>query len=124
MIAGLERVKSHRLWFVPNFVVWGLPVWGEIEFLTVEKVDAGETVFYGTADIGDPSQQVAFSDLTDHRGNQLPATISSPRVLVRTKSEDGAFIIGEESDTSFKIARDPQASGPVTVDLVVVEMGA
>jgi hypothetical protein len=123
MISGLEKVKSHRVWFVPNFIVWGLPVWGEIEFLAVEKVGADSFAFYGFSDIGDPAQQVAFSTLTDHRGNQLPSTISSPRVLIRPKSQQAVFVIGEESDTAFKIARDPEASEPVTVDLVVIEMG-
>jgi hypothetical protein len=123
MISGLEKIQSHRVWFVPNFVVWGLPVWGEIEFLNVEKVGSDETVFYGSPDIGDPAQQVAFSDLTDHRGNQLPSMIASPRILVRGKSQDSAFVIGDESNISFKIARDPETSGPVTVDLMVVEMG-
>lgn len=124
MIAGLEKVKSRRVWFVPNFVVWGLPVWAEIEFLAVEKVASDKAVFYGSLDIGDTSQQAAFSDLTDHRGNQLPSTISSPRVFVRLRSQEVVFVVGEESDTTFKIARDPDASGPVTVDLLVVEMGA
>lgn len=66
---------------------------------------------------------MAFSDLTDHRGNQLPSTIASPRVIIRPRSSDTAFVISEESETNFKIARDPDASGPVTVDLLVVEMG-
>lgn len=123
MITGLEKVTSRRVWFVPNFVVWGLPVWKEIEFLAVEKVATDKAVFYGSLDIGDTAQQVSFSDLTDHRGNQLPSSIPSPRVLVRSKSQETAFVIGEESDASFKIARDPEASGPVTVDLVVIEMG-
>jgi hypothetical protein len=123
MISGLEKVKSHRTWFVPNFVVWGPPVWSEIEFLALEIVGSDKNVFYGSADIGDPSQHVAFSELTDHRGNQLPASIASPRVLVRLKSEVSAFVIGDESSSSFKIARDPEASGSVTVDLIVVEMG-
>ena len=123
MIAGLEKVKSRRVWFIPNFIVWGLPVWGEIEFLAVEQVASDKAVFYGSLDIGDTAQQVAFSDLTDHRGNPLPSTISSPRVLVRLRSQEAVFVVGEESDTTFKIARDPDASGPVTVDLLVVEMG-
>ncbi len=123
MIAGLEKVKSRRVWFVPNFIVWGLPVWEEVEFLAVEKVDSNKAVLYGSSDIADTAQQVAFSDLTDYRGNQLPSTTSSPRVLIRPRSQEAAFVVGEESDATFKIARDPEVSGPVTVDLLVVEMG-
>jgi hypothetical protein len=123
MIDGLEKVKGHRTWLVPDFVVWGLPVWAEIELLAVEKAGSVSSVFYGAPEIGDPSQQVAFSDLSDHRGNQLPASISSPLVLVRPTSQDTAFVISGETDTTFKIARDPEASGPVTVDLMVLEIG-
>jgi hypothetical protein len=123
MTTGFERVTARRVWFVPSFVVWGLPVWEEVEFLTVEKVGSDESVLYGSLDIGGTAQQVTFSDLTDHRGNQLPSTIASPRVIVRPRSSDTAFVISEESETNFKIARDPDASGPVMVDLLVVEMG-
>ena len=123
MISGLEKVKSRRAWFIANFVVWGLPVLEEIEFLVVEDVASNKDVFYGSLDVEDTAQQVAFSDLTDHRGNQLPSSIASPRVMVRPRSQDSVFIVGEESGTTFKIARDPDASGPVTVDLLVIEMG-
>lgn len=123
MNTGIEKVTARRAWFVPNFVVWGLPVWEEVEFLTAEKVGSDETVLYGSLDIGGTAQQVAFSDLTDHRGNQLPSTIASPRVIVRRRSAEAAFVISEESEANFKIARDPDAAGPVTVDLLVVELG-
>ena len=123
MTTGFERVTARRVWFVPSFVVWGLPVWEEVEFLIVEKVGSDEAVLYGSLDIGSTAQQVAFSDLTDHRGNQLPPAIASPRVIIRPRSSDTAFIISEESESTFKIARNPNASGPVTVDLLVVEMG-
>jgi hypothetical protein len=123
MTTGFERVTARRVWFVPSFIIWGLPVWEEVEFLTVEKVGSDETVLYGSLDIGGTVQQVVFSDLTDHRGNQLPPAIVSPRIIIRPRSNDTAFIISEESGSTFKIARDPDASGPVTVDLLVVEMG-
>ena len=123
MTTGFERVTARRIWFVPNFIVWGLPVWEEIEFLTVEKVGSYEAVLYGSLDIEGTAQQVAFSDLTDHRGNQLPSAIASARIIIRPRSSNTAFVTSEESETNFKIARDPDTSGPVTVDLLVVEMG-
>ncbi len=123
MTTGFERVTARRVWFVPTFVVWGLPAWDVVEFLTVEKIGPNEAVLYGSLDIGGTAQNVTFSDLTDHRGNQLPSAIASPRVIIRPRSSDTAFVIGQESQTNFKIARDPNASGPVTVDLLVVEMG-
>jgi len=124
MISGLEKVKSHRLWFVPEFGAWGLADWSEVAFLVAEEIQSTTSVLYGAVDIGDASQQVTFGDLTDHRGNHLPATIDAPRVFVRPRSAESAFVVGEESNQGFKIARDPDASGPVTVDLLIVEMGA
>ncbi len=123
MTAGLEKVTARRAWFVPGFVVWGLPVWDEIDFLVSEKVGTQETVLYATGDIGGNAQQVSFGDLTDHRGNRLPGTIASPRVIVRQRGHDTAFIMAEESPVDFKIARDPESTGPVMVDLLIVEMG-
>jgi hypothetical protein len=123
MISGLERAKSHRVWFVPEFSAWGLAGWSEIEFLAAETVQSTTSILYGTIGIGDTAQQVTFSDLTDHRGNALPSSLASPRVIVRPRSVETAFVVGEESDQSFKIARDPEALGPVMVDLVIIEMG-
>jgi hypothetical protein len=123
MISGLERAKSHRVWFVPEFSAWGLAGWSEIEFVVQEQVQSTTSVLYGTIDIGDVAQQVIFANLTDHRGNQLPTSLSSPRVIVRPRSVETVFIVGEESTQGFKIARDPDASGPVLVDLLIIEMG-
>ncbi len=123
MISGLERAKSHRIWFVPEFSAWGLAGWSEIEFVVQEQVQSTTSVLYGAIDIGDVAQQVTFANLTDHRGNPLPQSLSSPRVIVRPRSVETAFVVGEESTEGFKIARDPDASGPVLVDLLIIEMG-
>ena len=123
MISGLERAKSFRVWFVPEFSAWGLAGWSEIEFVVQEQVLSSTSILYGTIDIGDAAQQVTFANLTDHRGNQLPQSLLSPRVIVRPRSVETAFVVGEESAEGFKIARDPDASGPVMVDLLIIEMG-
>jgi len=124
MIAGLERAKSHRVWFVPNLLVWGLPSWGELELLTLEQVGSELTIGYNSIGIGDTEQEVHFENLMDHRGNSLPTALSAPRVVIRPRTFTNAVVVATESDTSFKIARDPDANGPTTVDLLVVEMGA
>jgi len=123
MLPGLERVKSHRVWFIPGFVIWGLAGCSEIELLVCERVNADRTVLFGKIDIGDTAQSVSFADLTDHRSNNLPLSISSPRVIVRPRSAGNVFIVGDESDEGFKIARDSAGTGPVMVDLLIIEMG-
>ena len=120
---GYAAATARRVWFVPNFVVWGLPVWGEVELLMIESVDGSKSIGYNAASLSDTAQQVDYADLTDHRGNQLPDSIPSPRVIVRPRGADAVFVTGSETDSSFKIAHDPDAGGPVTVDLLIVEMG-
>ncbi len=122
MITGLSTILSHRTWFVPDVVIWGLPGLGEVEFLMLEQVGSDNTVLFGSFTVGDGSQVISFADLVDFRGNTLPETINTPRVLVRSHSPDAVFIVGTESDSSFKIARDPESSEPVTVDLLILEM--
>jgi hypothetical protein len=123
MISGLAKVTAHRMWFVEDFTVWGLPGLGEVEYLTFESTGASGSVRYGSTDIGASAQVVPFAQLVDHRGNHLPASLESPRVFPRSKERSSVFVIGKESGESFKIGRDPGAAGPVTVDLLVVEMG-
>ncbi|MEW6411652.1 MAG: hypothetical protein AB1483_04160 [Candidatus Zixiibacteriota bacterium] len=123
MLTALVNVTGRRVWFVPDVSVWGTSGWSEIEFLTVESVDSVKSVFFGSVDVGDSAQSVAFEQLTDFRGNHLPASLTNPRVFVRPRSELSAYVVGSEISSGFKIARDQSAGGPVTVDLLVVEMG-
>ena len=123
MISGIDRVTARRIWFVPDLVVWGLPSLGEYEFLLLDEEDSTKSVYYGIAAIGENEQEVLFSQLSDHRGNTLPTSIKSPRVFPRARSSEAVFVVGKESSDRFKIARDQEAGGPVTVDLLVVELG-
>ncbi len=122
-MSGLHSVTARRAWFVPDFTVWGQPSLGEQEYLGLEQVDGTWSVYYGTASIGQAIQEVAFGQLTDHRGNHLPGSIKAPRVFVRPKSCTPVFVVGQESPDGFKIARDPLADGPVSVDLWIIEVG-
>ncbi len=123
MLSALSQVNTRRMWFVPRLSVWGTSGWGEIDYLVIEQVDETDSILFGTVGMGDSSQLVMFEELMDFRGNALPATIKNPRVLVRPKGEQTAFIVGDELTSGFKIARQVDAGGPVTVDLLVVELG-
>ena len=122
MISGLDAVKSKRTWFVPDVSVWGVSQEATVDFLTVEEVDSVKSILAGSLPIGSSLQEIAFSDLRDHRGNPLPDTIASPHVTPRSKCEMAVFVVGRETDATFRIARDPGATGPVTADLIIVEM--
>ncbi|UCG60697.1 MAG: hypothetical protein JSV52_10210 [Candidatus Zixiibacteriota bacterium] len=123
MLSTLSRITSRRVWFVPRFSVWGSPVWNEVDFLAMEEVDSTKSILYGGIGIGESTQTVSFADLVDFRGNNLPPMITNPKVLVRARSSDSVFIVGDETSTEFRIARAPDAVGPVVVDLTVIEMG-
>jgi hypothetical protein len=123
MSTALERVTSKRTWFVPGVVVSGVTGFEVIDYLAVETIDGQSTILYGNADIGQGAQQFTFEQLTDDRGNRLPATLDGPRVIVRPTGEHVAYIVGQESDTGFKLARATSAGENVTVDLFIIEHG-
>lgn len=108
---------------MPNFVVWGLSGLGDIEYLDVENIDGAKSVSFGSVGIGDTSQPVTFASLTDVRGNLLPPVIKRPMVTARSHSQLQVFVIESETNTTFKIARDPLAPAPVIVDLIITELG-
>lgn len=123
MISALTRVTSRRVWFVPHFVVWGAPDWSDLEYLTVEEIDSVKSVLFDSVSIGESTQSVKFCDLIDQRGNNLPASITKPAVMTRARSCDQVFVVGDETSEGFKMARSSEASGPVRVDLMIIELG-
>lgn len=122
-MSSLERVTSHRCWIVHDFAVWGRPTLGELDLLLYESPTATGEIFFSTAEIGDSAQTVEFSQLTDHRGNQLPSIISAPHIIIRPRSADSVFLIGYETNSAFAIAHDADLDSPVLVDLFITEMG-
>ena len=95
----------------------------ELLFLIAEEVNSITRLGFNQITTGDSSQNVNFADLTDFKGNSLPAEIDSPKIITVPRSEYNAFVIGNESDFGFKIARDPNAPGTIDVDLYIFEMG-
>ncbi|MCP4685892.1 MAG: hypothetical protein GY867_10670 [bacterium] len=123
MNSGIEKITARRVWFVPDFEVWGLLDSGEQDYLAVEQTGSTQAIYYGTATFGQNEQSVDFEHLVDHRGNSLPATIEAARVIPRSKGSRTVFVVGHESSHGFKIARDPASDSPITTDLLIVELG-
>ena len=119
-----EDVLVRRAWFVPGLMVYGLPAAESVGYLVAQRQDGGAVISYGAADTGSDIQTVTFASLTDHRGNTLPAEINTPRVIIRPRSTATAFLVREESNREFAVARDPDSTGSVMVDLLIMEMGA
>jgi hypothetical protein len=124
MSQGYAIANSKRSWYISDFYVWGTAGWGEFEYILIENIDSVQSVFINIVTIGDNAQEVSFIDLVDYRGNQLPDNIVKPKVFIKPRSENTVFLVGEESNNKFKIARQANASGPVKTDLYIVEMGA
>jgi hypothetical protein len=118
----LNYLKSRRLWVVRDIMIHGLASDAEFYYLAGETVDSTNRLMFGTGNIGGAAQDILFADLTDFRGNNLPVSIESPRILIRPRSPYPAYLIGEESNSGFRIARDPKAPGPINVDLFIYEM--
>ncbi|MCK4632643.1 MAG: hypothetical protein KAT79_05195 [candidate division Zixibacteria bacterium] len=124
MISGFDKSKVRRAWVVSDFLVWGMTGLDNVEYLALETVGAEKNVHFGSVAIGGTQQLVTFSSLCDLRGNNLPEEIDSPVVIVQPRSAQGAFIVGNAVSESFMIARDADASRPVPVDLLIMEMGS
>jgi hypothetical protein len=112
----LDYLRGRRIWLVPNFVVWG--DWSLYSFLLFYT----EIIFYKSI-LGGLDQSVNFSSLYDFKGNQLPITINSPKVIVLPKNEIHCLVVGAETNTGFRIARVSESAQTGLVDLMIVEMG-
>ena len=123
IMQSINFLKGRRLWVVRDVMIWGLAEDAELYYLGLESVESANRIMFGHTCIGNSAQDIRFGDLTDHVGNQLPSTITSPRVLIRPRSQFQAYLTGEESDSGFRIARDPAAPGPISVDLFIYETG-
>jgi hypothetical protein len=104
-------------------MVYGRPGLGEIGYLVAESANGTTAVFYAAADLGTQTQTIPFASLVDHRGNHLPVTIDVPRVIPRPRADEQVFVHGEESDSSFTVARCSDSAGPVMTDFIILEMG-
>ncbi len=99
---SLTFLKSRRLWVIRDFEVYGLASDAELLYLIAEEVDSSTRLGFGIVSAGDSSQGVNFSSLRDFRENQLPDEINLPRIIVTPRSEYGAFIVGNESNSGFR----------------------
>ncbi len=120
---SLMYLRGRRMWVVRDYIVWGLKDDAEVLYFGVETVNSVGRLMFGSSIIGGLEQKVNFVDLVDGKGNNLPATINAPRIIFRPRGKYNVFLIGDESATGFRVARDPSAPGPVTADLFVFEMG-
>ena len=119
----LDYLRGRRVWVVNNFSVWG-----EFSAITplvlwTEQGSSAHRIIFSREIMEGLEQAVNFLELFDFRGNQLPQTISNPKVIILQKNEADCLIVGQESSTGFKIAKLSQTEESGLVDLVIVENG-
>jgi hypothetical protein len=119
----LDYLRGRRVWVVNSFSVWGeystvtpILLWTEIGTTSQRLIFAREV-------LGGLEQSVSFSGLYDFRGNQLPQSISNPKVIILQKNEVECLVVGQESSTGFKIAKLTESDQSGSVDLIIVENG-
>jgi len=119
----LDYLRGRRTWVVPNFVVWG--DWSLYSFLLfyTEMGATSKRIVFNKSTLGGLDQTVNFSSLYDFKGNQLPATINHPKVIVLPKNEVFCLVVGQETETGFRLAKLSESSQTGLVDLMIVEMG-
>lgn len=119
----LDYLRGRRMWLVQNFVVWG-GCCGEDFFFLYTQVDSqGKRIVFNKTFLGGETQDVSFPSLYDFKGNQLPAAINHPKVVVLPKKELFCFVLGSETESDFKIAKEKGSKEDGLVDLLIVEMG-
>jgi hypothetical protein len=124
MNSTLAYLRGRRLWVVENLVVWGSISAYSGNFLVTDDLGSDKRLLFWNVSMGGDLQQVSFGDLFDVNGNQLPASISRPKVVVLAKNEVAVAIIGRESDTMFTIAKTVDVSTSGLVDLLIFEVGS
>ena len=109
-------------------MVNNLSVYGEFSavaplLLWTEIGDTSKRIVFAREILGSLEQLVSFSSLYDSKGNQLPSTINSPKVVLLQKNEVACLVVGPETNSSFKIAKLTQSQTAGMADLVIIENG-
>ncbi len=106
-----------------NFSVYGEYAAVTPILLWSESSSSSHRLILAREILGGTEQSVNFSQLYDFRGNQLPQSISNPKVIILQKNEVECLIVGQESSSGFKIAKLSESEANGMVDLIIVENG-
>ncbi|MEW5702769.1 MAG: hypothetical protein AB1792_11140 [Candidatus Zixiibacteriota bacterium] len=117
-------LTGRRAWFVPAVSIWGELGAETIDALATETDDAATRVVFQRFTIGGMAQDIAFSALTDHRGNSLPDQIDHPVVIPVAKNAVSIAVIGTPGNTSFRVGKGEAAAEDGMADLWIIEAGS
>src|SRR5574341_725046 len=119
----LGYLRGRRVWVVNNFSVYGEFSAVAPLLLWTEFGDTSKRIIFAREILGGLEQVVNFSSLYDIKGNQLPTTINSPKIILLQKNEVSCLVVGPETSSNFKIAKLTESQTAGIVDLVIIENG-
>jgi hypothetical protein len=122
MNTTLAILRGRRMWVVENVTVWGNLSAFAGNFLVTEETDSEKRLLFWQVTLGGDVQRIDFGDLTDHRGNKLPAVLNKPKVVVLPKSEVTVVVVGNEAGSSFVLAKTQDTPESGMVDLLIFEV--
>lgn len=123
MTDTLAYLRGRRAWLVRDFSVWGALSAYDFSFCLSEEDTVANRLLFLNIPLGGDLQRVRYDELTDIHGNNLPATITNPKVVVLPKDAVGSVITGRENSESFTIAKVSEKASASVCDLLVFEMG-
>ena len=121
MNTTLDYLRSNRKFLVTDFVVYGDYSDAEGGLLYTEQVSSERRMIFAHSFISDDEQEIYFGNLYDYKSNQLPGKINNPKIIILPKNDVYCFLVGSETETGFKIAKDNPAKTGL-VDLLIIEM--
>jgi len=123
MNSTLAYLRGRRAWMVEDVAVWGSDGQADYTMTIVETVGSDNRLGIWQTSLGGQRQEVTFSELVDNKGNQLPAKIEKPAVVVIPRGKHNAFIKAMLGANGFLIARSDADAPATTVDLLIFETG-
>lgn len=123
MTDTLARLNARRAWYVPELSVWGGLEAESVLALGTETDNGSTRIVFHQFPLGGTIQEAPFANLTDHRGNTLPDSISHPVVIPIPRNAIPVALIGPPTPAGFRIAKTTSVPGDGLVALWIIEAG-
>jgi hypothetical protein len=121
MNTTLDYLRGNRKFLINDFMVYGDFSTAEGGLLFTETSAGMSRIMFAHSFISENEQLVKYCNLYDYKSNQLPENLSSPKVIILPRNDVHCFLVGSETETGFKIAKNcPEKTG--LVDLIIMEM--
>jgi hypothetical protein len=115
-------LRSNRKWLIRDYIIWGNSGQYQADIIVTETGSPNNRIVFHHQYTGGQPHNVKFSDLIDHRGNQLPENISNAEVILIPKNSKAGYVMGPIGQSSFFLAKSSDDSENPIVDLLIMEM--